>query len=356
MASLPSTVVLDDDRSRRRAGWLGLAILTVVLVAGLLWAKWLPYTAKVGTLTHDRVWPGSSIFASAGSAPSIAGAWQFTVTYLEAVWKALLVALLVGAAIAGIPGSWLERLTRGRGPLGQAIIAAAASMPCMMCTCCTAPVAVGLRRSGTPLAPTVAYWIGNPMLNPAVLVFLALVLPWQYAAVRIGVGLAVVLGAAVLVGRRREATQAPSGNHTASDTVTVRGLPRHYLRRLLSLALVLVPEYVVVVFAVGLVSSWASDFSALAASAGILAVLLLAVVGTLLVIPTGGEIPVLVALVAAGVGAGPAGALLITLPAVSLPSMVMVARSLSWRATLSVAGVVVIGGLVGAAALALVMT
>lgn len=107
---------------------------------------------------------------------------------------------------------------------------------------------------------------------------------------------------------------------------------------------------------VGMVSAWASDFSALATAGGVLAVVLVAVVGTLLVVPTGGEIPVILALVAAGVGSGPVGALLITLPAISLPSMVMVARSLSWRATLSIAGVVAGGGLVGAATLALVLT
>jgi len=353
MTSLPDTVALADDRSRRLAGWIGFGVLAVLLVGGLMWAKWLPYTAKVGTLAHDRAWSGSAIFASAGSAPSVAGAWEFTVTYLEAVWKALVVALLVGAAIAGIPTALLQRLTRGRGLLGQSIVAAVASMPCMMCTCCTAPVAVGLRRNGAPLAPTVAYWVGNPMLNPAVLVFLVLVLPWQYAVVRLVVGLAVVLGAAVLVGRRWGAAEAPPTDHVAHPT-TIRALPLQYLRRLVPLVLVLVPEYFVVVFAVGLVGAWAADFSTLAASAGILAVLLLAVVGTLLVVPTGGEIPVVLALIAAGVGSGPVGALLITLPAISLPSMVMVARSLSWRATLSIAGVVATGGLAGAAALTLV--
>jgi len=223
----------------------------------------------------------------------------------------------------------------------------------MMCTCCTAPVAVGLRRSGAPLAPTVAYWVGNPMLNPAVLVFLALVLPWQYAAVRIVVGVMVVLGAAVLAGRWGKREDGPT-DHAALAAMTVRELPGRYLRRLSSLVLVLVPEYVVVVFAVGMVSAWASDFAGLATVGGVLAVVVIAAVGTLLVVPTGGEIPVVLALVAAGVGSGPVGALLITLPAVSLPSMVMVARSLSWRATLSVAGVVAVGGLVGAAALVLV--
>jgi hypothetical protein len=52
------------------------------------------------------------------------------------------------------------------------------------------------------------------------------------------------------------------------------------------------------------------------------------------------------AISAAGLGAGTAGALLMTLPALSLPSMVMVGRALSWRVTLAMAGMVAVAGLV----------
>ncbi|MCL2541854.1 MAG: permease [Nocardioidaceae bacterium] len=334
----------------RRTGVIGVLVLVVVLVVGLLWAKWLPYADKTGVLAHARAWSGSSVFDAAGSSPSFARAWDFTVGYVDAIWRALVVALLVGAAISLVPSTWLLRAVGRGGVLRPGVVGAAASLPSMMCTCCTAPVAVSLRRSGLPLSPTVAYWLGNPMLNPAVLVFLVLVLPWQYAAVRLVVGLAVVLVAAVLVGRVPQPDAAPV---EPVSSPTARQLPGRFLRRLALLTLVLVPEYLLVVFVVGLLSGWAADFSGIA-QGGILAVLLLVLVGTLLVVPTGGEIPVVVALLAAGVGAGPAGALLLTLPAISLPSAVMVARALSWRAVGVVAAVVAAGGLVGAAALAVV--
>ncbi|HET6193377.1 MAG TPA: hypothetical protein VFE59_40970 [Trebonia sp.] len=64
-----------------------------------------------------------------------------------------------------------------------------------------------------------------------------------------------------------------------------------------------------------------------------------------MVIPTGGEIPVILALTALGVGAGTAGAPLITLPALSLPSVMLVGRALSWRITLAMAAVVAAAGL-----------
>ncbi len=76
-----------------------------------------------------------------------------------------------------------------------------------------------------------------------------------------------------------------------------------------------------------------------------------AAVVVLLVIPTGGEIPVLLALAAVGASPWVLGLVLIALPAVSLPSLVMVGRALTWRVTAVTAGVVTAAGLAAGAAL-----
>ena len=113
----------------------------------------------------------------------------------------------------------------------------------------------------------------------------------------------------------------------------------------------LVPEYLVVVFFVGLVGPPLGD---LLGHGGALAVLLAALIGTVLVLPTAGEIPILLGLAAAGASAGVLGALLIALPAVSLPSAVMVARALGWRTTAATAGATVVCALVAGGVLLLV--
>jgi uncharacterized protein len=110
----------------------------------------------------------------------------------------------------------------------------------------------------------------------------------------------------------------------------------------------LIPVYLAAVLVLGYVSGWLSGFAGLDARLGIVAVLVCAVIGTLLVIPTGGEIPVVLALSAAGVSAGTAGALLVTLPALSVPSMIMAGRALSWRVTAATATLVVLAGLMAA--------
>ncbi len=268
-----------------------------------------------------------------GESFSLAGAWNFTLVYFDAVWKALLVALVVAAAIdALIRRDWLVRVMNRPTAVQQSVVGASLSMPSMMCTCCAAPVTAGLRRSGVSTGAALAYWVGNPLLNPAVLVFLALVLPWPYVVTRLVVGIVVAVGVTALIGRwlggRTEAIpKPPASQHHMS------ALPGRFARSLSRYVLVLVPEHLVMVFLMGLLGPWLTGVFGLEASIGAVAVVIAAVVGTVLVIPTGGEIPIIAALLAAGAGVGTTGALLVALPALSIPSIVMVGQSLGWRAT-----------------------
>lgn len=88
----------------------------------------------------------------------------------------------------------------------------------------------------------------------------------------------------------------------------------------------LVPEYLVVVLLVGAFRGWLFPIGSTLGT-GVAVVLLAAVVGTL-------------------------GALLITLPAVSLPGIAMVDRALDWRTTALTTWMAVVGGLLGAGGLA----
>lgn len=328
--------------------WIGLGVLALFLIVGLSWSKWIPYWDRTWELNETSMWGGDSLLDAAGDTVSLAGAWNFTLTYFDAVWKALVVALLVAAAIdALVRRDWLVRIMNRPSPIQQSLVGASLSMPSMMCTCCAAPVTAGLRRSGVSSGAALAYWVGNPLLNPAVLVFLALLLPWQYVVTR---GVLVAVGATALIGRwfgvRTDAIPKES-----SDRPEVATLPGRFVRSLSRFTLVLVPEHLLMVFVMGLLSPWLASLYGPAGRIGALAILLAAVVGTLLVIPTGGEIPIIVALLAVGAGAGTTGALLVALPALSIPSMVMVGKALGWRATTAMGAAVAIGGMLAGAML-----
>ena len=344
----------------RRSALVAVAVATLVAVLGLAWAKWLPYADRAGTLASTRAWKGGSLLGTGAGEGAFARAWDFTLAYGGAVWKALLVALVVAAAVdVLVPRRWLVSVLGRRTPLGGSVVGGLASLPGMMCTCCTAPIAVTMRRAGVPLPAALAFWLGNPVLNPAVLVFLALLAPLSWVVVRVVVGLLLVVGFSALVGvlaRRRAATDVPAARAAVDaaleEPLVWREVPRRFVVRLGRLALVLVPEYLVVVFLVGLVGP---PLATVFGSGGALVVVLAALVGTLLVLPTGGEIPILLGLAAAGAGAGVLGALLLVLPAVSLPSAVMVLGALR-RTVVAWTVAVVAAGALASAALLTVLT
>lgn len=336
---------------------MGVFVTVAVFVVGLLWAKWTPYLAKALRAHRTHHWSGSNILAvggvRAGDAPTWHAATTFFHAYFASIWPALVVALLISASVqALVPRAWLPRLLNRRGLISSGLAGGVASMPSMMCTCCAAPVAVTLRRTGVTRAAAIAYWLGNPLLNPAVLVFLFFVAPWQWTATRAVVGVATVVGVAVSVGL---VTGARGSGQPVAEAITPpddesAGPASRFARAVLCLCLVLLPEYAIMVLVVGACRGWLVTLTQ-PSHHGLLIVVLAAIVGTLLVIPTAGEIPILQSLALLGVSSGPLGALLITLPAISVPGVAMVARSFGWKAIATATGTVVAMGLLGAGVL-----
>lgn len=333
------------------------ALFAAVAVAGFTWAKWWPYAHKVGHVVASHAYAGTSAITSGAKVPpqpSWHAAWSYAASYFDGIWIALLVALVVAAAAeALVSRRWLVRqMSRGPRFLRGAAAGGVVSLPSMMCTCCSAPITVSMRNQGVPPSSALAYWVGNPCLNPAVLVFLAAVLPWEWVAVRIACGLLLVLVVASLAGRLDHRQVVPA-TWTPSDVeeepFSWLGAGKHFAHSFLRLFRTLIPEYLVVVFLVGGLRGWLFPLSHGVETWGILALVVFAVAGALFVIPTAGEIPIILGLLAAGMATGPVGALVVTLPALSLPSMAMVSRAFSWR-TLGVTlfAVVVLGVAAGA--------
>jgi uncharacterized membrane protein YraQ (UPF0718 family) len=347
--------------SRRALASAG-ALFGVVAVAGVTWAKWYPYAGKLGKLWDTRAWAGSSILATGGvatrSAPSWHAAWAFAVAYGQDIWVALVAAIVIAAAMeALVPRERAASFFTRRSTLGGTLVAGLVAVPAMMCTCCSAPLTVTLKRSGVPTASALGFWLGNPVLNPAVLAFLALVAPWQWVVTRALVGAVLVLAVPTVVTRLVRAPTAPRTPSSAAapfvpeaagEPFDLRRAPRRFLTAIGRLGITLVPEYFVVVLLIGAFRGWLMPLGADTVHWGLLAVLVAAVAGVLIVIPTAGEIPILLGLAAVGTSPAVLGALLIALPAISLPSMAMVGRSLTWRVVGAAAVAVAVFALAGA--------
>jgi uncharacterized protein len=281
---------------------------------------------------------GGSILTGDGSGvpeASLAAGWDFTVAYLDSIWKALVAGLVLAAAVQVLlPAWWVGRALGRSGGVSGGVRGGLWSVLTLMCSCCAAPVAVGLRRLKANLPATVAFWLGNPALNPVVLVFCLAVLPWPWAVLRLAAGL-VVVAAGIAAARweeRRPAASAvaPVVAVAEEQSMPEGSLPVRFARSLGGLSVRLVPELLAVVFVLG---AFRGVLFPLGADVPGMAVLVLALViaGLLLPVPTGGEVAIVAAGLAAGMPLAAAAVLLVTLPMLSLPSVLMVRSAVPRR-------------------------
>ncbi|MEO6973243.1 MAG: permease [Rhodoferax sp.] len=359
MTAHPST------RRGQHAAW-GVALFLLVAVIGLFYVKWSPYYSRAFTAaeTHSI---GHSILTGgshAPPAPSLRAALDYAVVYGAAIWKALVLGLLLGSALdVLVPRQWVTRLLGGTG-VGSVVIGGLLSVPSMMCTCCSAPLITGLRQCRAAPGSTVAYWLGNTMLNPATLVFTGFVLGWRWVGLRLAVGIVMVIGLGWVINRMSraqddstvdaaaaQALQAAAGGDEEPDP---RPVWQRWLRSLAGMTLRLLPEYAILVLLLGAARAWLFPSADISVENSLLWIVGLAVAGTLFVIPTAGEVPIVQAMLSLGMAAGPAAALLVTLPPISLPSLAMVAKAFRpVELAVLVAGVIGLGALAGGLAVLL---
>jgi uncharacterized membrane protein YraQ (UPF0718 family) len=331
----------------------GALIVIVIAVTGLSYVKWIPYYQKALAASATHSIGGPILLNKAGQvpAPSFAAALDYSLSYAKAIWKAMVLGLLLGSAVQTLlPRRWIVR-TLGRSGMSQILLSGLLSLPSMMCTCCAAPVVAGLRESRAAPGNAVAYWIGNTMLNPATLVFTAFVLGGQWLILRLVLGVSMVVGLGWIVNRLAHTKEVPAAEtDTAAEDRPSIG---QWLRLFWRMAIRLIPEYAIIVLLLGAARAWLFPHIGPEVDNSLGWILAFALAGATFVIPTAGEIPIVQALLALGLGVGPAAALLVTLPPVSAPSVAMLWRTLRPPTLIIVtAGVVLLGIVGGIAAVA----
>jgi len=344
-------------RSARTVRW---SVFLLLAVAGLFYVKWMPYYGRAFDAASQHSIGKSILMGDASSAPdpSLTAALGYALAYGKAIWKAMLLGLLLGSGLqALIPASWVQRALGSRTFAGT-VAGGLMGIPGMMCTCCAAPVVVGLRSQRAAAGPSVAFWLSNTMLNPATLVFTGFVLGWHWSLLRLVLSVPMVFGLGYVANRfvTREGIAPIESSHveTESDAESLSDVGRRWFTVFVRMTLRLIPEYIVIVLLLGAARAWLFPHIGPDIGEQWFWIVALAVAGMLFVIPTAGEVPIVQAMLALGMGVGPAAALLMTLPPVSLPSMAMLGRSLPWQLLAMLAAAVVgFGVLAGLIATAL---
>ncbi|MCQ2995142.1 permease [Pseudomonas syringae] len=341
--------------TRSWAFWCKPAVFLLVAVIGLYYVKWSPYYLKsfIAADTHSI---GGSILNDNPTSPLLA-ALTYAQVYFLAIWKAAVLAIILGSLVQVlIPRDWLLRAF-GKAGFGSTLRGSLFALPGMMCSCCAAPVAAGLRRQNVSEGAALAFWIANPVLNPATLIFMGFVLGWQFTALRLVAGVGLVLGASLLAQRMSRPEALPKAAVDAVEVATAadtRSLPVQWLRTMWQLFWTTIPIYVLAVLILGAARVWLFPHVDGAMTDSWLWLVPLAVVGTLFVIPTAAEIPIVQALMGVGLGTAPAVALLMTLPSVSLPSLLMLRKSFDRRVLVAVALLTMLVGIISGVIAALV--
>jgi uncharacterized membrane protein YraQ (UPF0718 family) len=188
-------------------GWV---VFLLIAVIGLFYVKWSPYYNRAFTAAANHSIGSSILMGTTASppAPSWGAALDYAAVYGKAIWQAMVLGLLLGSGVqALLSGESIARLL-GKSGFRSVATGGLLALPGMMCTCCAAPVVVGLRARQASPGAAIAFWLGNSVLNPATPVFMGFVLGWHWAALRLVLGVVMVFGLGYLVNRMASALPA----------------------------------------------------------------------------------------------------------------------------------------------------
>jgi hypothetical protein len=272
-----------------------------------------------------------------------------SINYLAVVWPALLFGILISAAVRTfVSPAWLVAAFNRR-PARAHLAAGLAGAPLMLCSCCVAPIFSAAYERSSRLGPSLALMLAAPALNPAALALTFMLFPPRVGWTRFLLAITAVFVATAFSARLVHAPSASAAGGEAATPAPADALSvvTALLRSSLHVMVRTVPPILVGIAVAMLIADRlpVGIFASSASRVGTIAVVALVMVP--LALPTFFEIPIGLALLAAGAPVGAALAVLFVGPVVNLPSLFTIARSTSWKVSAAVATTVWLLGFLG---------
>lgn len=263
-------------------------------------------------------------------------------------------AFLIGGAVSSLvlPQGAINKILYSRGAKGSAL-GGLLGAPLMMCSACSIPVAIGWRKRGANLETTLGVVTGAALLNIMGLLTIWLLFPGPLAWGRILASLLMVLVLTPLIVRlsarllKKDSDEfqtveaclpgamVPGAGSFPVNVkatpepwnVAARGAVKDWWWASVGIAYRLwIPMTAAIFLAAFLRLFVPPEVVEAYFGGGILAIALVALFGSLIAIPTMFEIPLTIGFLFLGMGLGPATALLITAPSVSIVSFFMLRK------------------------------
>lgn len=342
----------------------GFAFLLVLVLSALFWTE-----SRYPALDEKAIMSGAiqledpiSFEAILPTTPDMPVAQRIafsTLNWLDTNKQGMSFGMLLGAAFLTLFGYLQKRSFRGG--FSNAALGMAIGAPLGVCVNCAAPIAKGLYMSGMRAETTLSAMIASPTLNIVVLTLMVSLLPVYMVVAKLALSLAVILIAVPVICRFLPRSQleitpvmAATGWDTPADPAeplltALAATLRSFAANLWFIIKTTAPLMLLAGFLGAAVATLLPPEILQNARFGLLALVIVALVGTFLPVPIAFDVVLAGALLSSGLAPGFVMVLLFTLGIFSIYSFFIVAGTISMRAAVLVSLVVVILGVLAGA-------
>lgn len=233
------------------------------------------------------------------------------------------------------PPERTRRILGQRQGVGANTLAALMGTLTPFCSCSSIPLFIGFTSAGLPLSVTFAFLISSPLVDLASVILLASIFNWTIALSYVAVGLVLAVLGGTLIGRLKMESQieafvyqSPVSDHDNDGQISRRERVIYARDQVID---IVHRVWLFVLIGVGIgaaIHNWIPQ-SLIAATLGQdrwWSVLVATLAGMPMYADIFGTLPIAEALVLKGVGIGTALAFMMSVTALSLPSMIMLKR------------------------------
>lgn len=233
------------------------------------------------------------------------------------------------------PPERTRRILGKRQGLGANTLAALLGTLTPFCSCSSIPLFIGFTSAGLPLAVTFSFLISSPLVDLASVILLASVFNWTIALSYVVVGLILAVLGGTLIGRLKLESQveafvfqSPVSDHDSNNQISRRERLTYARDQVLE---IVQRVWLFVLIGVGIgsaIHNWIPEtlIATMLGQDKWWSVFVATIAGVPMYADIFGTLPIAEALVLKGVGVGTALAFMMSVTALSLPSMIMLKR------------------------------
>ena len=351
---------LNKGFSVGEAGTWRRRVLTLVLMSAIAAIFWVDsrYPALLkryhtgnqikatGALTFGTV------YSVDRSLPYLQRVGRTTLNWLDANRAGMTFSFLFGPAALAFLATLRRRRTQSR--FLNVLLGTVAGVPLGVCSNCIAPIARGFYSSGMSAESVLAAMFASPALNVVVIAMTFALFPLPLALLKLATVLFLIFGFVPMISRR-ESSGEPALNLTidvpASETwwQALTATARSYVKAFWNVFRVAFP-LMILAAALGALAVELIPQSALTTPVSLAGIVVVALVSAFLPVPMAFDVAIAYILMARGVPVPYVAVILCTLGIISVYSLSVVGKTISWRIATATYGVVAFLGIVAGVA------